>query len=278
MAMPDPWEKHRLDEVLFSARSLSFARRRNPPERGALAQLPEEKVVLHAYVDGAWTTREALAKLSGPEPFDRGAMRCCFRMKLHDAHRSPDGRAHAPVWARAPNFVAKRYLRVDAKSVSARRAEPGSAMAQLATARRLSTPAAFDAATRAHVEAQFYGGDDWYPAVVKRRLPDGRVEIVADEDGDVDTVPLVAVRAPSSDGASSDASAATAPPPPPAATAGAKLVDVPPSAYYEDVLLQATAAAYAAEFDKQNPPKPIEVIEAQVIRRSASSATAPMKR
>ena len=38
---------------------------------------------------------EELAKLSGPEPFDRGAMRCCFRMKLHDAHRSPDGRAHA---------------------------------------------------------------------------------------------------------------------------------------------------------------------------------------
>ena len=58
MAMPDPWAKHRLDEVIFSARSLSFARRRNPPERGALAQLPEEKVVLHAYVDGAWTTRE----------------------------------------------------------------------------------------------------------------------------------------------------------------------------------------------------------------------------
>ena len=111
MAMPDPWEKHRLDEVLFSARSLSFARRRNPPERGALAQLPEEKVVLHAYVDGAWTTREALAKLSGPEPFDRGAMRCCFRMKLHDTHRSPDGKIHAPMWARAPNFVAKRPAR-----------------------------------------------------------------------------------------------------------------------------------------------------------------------
>ena len=53
---------------------------------------------------------------------------------------------------------------------------------------------------------------------------------------------------------------------------------MPPSAYYEDVLLQATAAAYAAEFDKQSLPKPIEVIEAQVIRRSASSATAAMKR
>ena len=240
MAMPDPWEKHRLDEI------------------------PEEKVVLHAYVDGAWTTRDALAKLSGPEPFDRGAMRCCFRMKLHDTHRSPDGKIHAPMWARAPNFVAKRYLPVDAKSISARRAEPGTAMAQLATARRLSAPPAFDAATRAHVEAQFYGGDDWYPAVIKRRLPDGRVEIVADEDGDVDTVPLAAVRAPSSDGGASDASA-SASAPPPAATEGAKLVDVPPSAYYEDVLLQATAAAYAAAFDKQNPPKPIEVIEAQVM-------------
>ena len=35
--------------------------------------------------------------------------------------------------------------------------------------------------------------------------------------------------------------------------------EVPPSAYYEDVLLQATAAAYAAEFDKQSPPKPMHV-------------------
>ena len=51
MAMPDPWEKHRLDEVLFSARSLSFARRRNPPERGALVQLPEELFVRELFID-----------------------------------------------------------------------------------------------------------------------------------------------------------------------------------------------------------------------------------
>lgn len=70
-----------------------------------LERFKAERVRRYRYnaLNKAWLEDEALVKMA-PDPFGRGAMRECFRMKKLSSF------APAQNWAHASNYVAKRYL------------------------------------------------------------------------------------------------------------------------------------------------------------------------
>ncbi|XP_063790520.1 eukaryotic elongation factor 2 kinase isoform X2 [Pseudophryne corroboree] len=79
--MPDPWAEFHLEDI------------------------EAEHAIRHRYnvVSGQWVQDDVLIKMAS-QPFGRGAMRECYRMKKRSNF------SHKQLWKNAYNYVAKRYL------------------------------------------------------------------------------------------------------------------------------------------------------------------------
>ncbi|VDP82764.1 unnamed protein product [Echinostoma caproni] len=69
-------------------------------------QIPAQTAIRHRYsvIKKKWVVDEIVIKIEN-DPFDRGAMRECFRLK-----KLPQSGSHVNDWQYASNYVAKRYI------------------------------------------------------------------------------------------------------------------------------------------------------------------------